>query len=336
MQKISIIVPIYNVEDYLNRSLDSVLNQTYENWECILVNDGSTDASEKICQEYVEKDSRFKLYTQENSGSGIARTNGLKQAIGEYICFIDPDDYIDTTALANNIKIADQYEPDIIANGYNEVREKSLNQQKHLITGLFDQEEFRNHFKTYALVGVTAVWNKLYKRSFLKDNNLTFTDQRAGQDAVFNYEVYKYVETIYIDDNCYYFYNRTREDSVVNTYNKKRFKYEMNILNAFKNLIKYWGRTKEYETEIRVREWNLLFNEIKNINLRNSPYTKDLKIHLLKIMYESDTFNDILSYLDASQIPSRISQIAFNLLKREKYTLLLHVINLYLKVRSYY
>lgn len=336
MLKISIIIPIYNVENYLNRSLDSIKNQTYQNWECILINDGSTDKSEEICQRYVEKDRRFKLYTQKNSGSGIARSNGLNKASGDYICFIDPDDYIHTEALQNNISIAEHYEPDVIANGYNELREKSVNQRKHVITGFFKQKEFREYFKSYAQVGATAVWNKLYKHSFLKNNHVTFTSQRVGQDALFNYDVYKYVASIYIDGNCYYYYDLTREDSVVNTYNENRFKYENNILNSFKALVKYWNRENEYINEILIREWNILFNEIKNINLQNSPYSNEQKKIFLGKIYASDRFQNLTSKLSLSKIPSRISQIVFYLLNKKMYNVLLIVIRLYLNIRSYY
>lgn len=336
MLKISIIIPIYNIGDYLKRSLDTIHKQSYENWECILINDGSTDKSEEICRQYVEIDERFKLYNQKNSGSGVARRNGLSKADGDYICFIDPDDYIDTEAFLNNVKIAEHYNPDIIANGYNELREKTVNQRKHVINGYFNQEEFRENFKKYAEVGVTALWNKLYKHSFLNKNNLTFTGQRVGQDALFNYEVYKYVNSIYIDDNCYYFYDMTREGSVVNSYNENRFNYEKNILNAFSDLIEYWDMQNEYKTEILIREWNILFNEIKNINLQDSPYSRGQKIKTLKLINSRDSFQTISSKLSVAQIPSRISQITFNLLKQERYSLLLTVINLYLKIRNYY
>lgn len=336
MLKVSIILPIYNVETYLKRSLDTVLNQSYENWECILVNDGSTDDSEKVCRAYVEKDKRFRLYNQENSGSGAARRHGMNKANGDYICFIDPDDYIDTEALHHNVMLAERYNPDIIANGYNELREKKVNQRKPLIHGLFDQEEFRANFKKYAMVGVTALWNKMYKHSFLKENDLNFMNQRIGQDALFNYEAYKYVNSLYVDDNCYYYYDLTRDDSVVNTYSENRFDYEKNILNAFKDLISYWNRENEYKTELVIREWNILFNEIKNINLQNSPYSREQKIKLLNEFRTSDSFQKLLAEISDAQIPSRISRIIFNLLKREKYHLLLAVINLYLKIRSYY
>ena len=95
MDKISIIVPVYNVEKYVKKCLESISNQTYKNIEIIIVNDGATDSSESICKEFVESEDRAKLYTKENGGLSSARNHGIKFATGKYVLFIDSDDYID-------------------------------------------------------------------------------------------------------------------------------------------------------------------------------------------------------------------------------------------------
>ena len=97
MPKISIIVPVYKVEKYLNRCLDSIIAQTFSAWECILVDDGSPDKSGIICDEYVARDSRFVVIHQENAGVSFARNAGLDIAQGEYICFVDSDDWVEQT-----------------------------------------------------------------------------------------------------------------------------------------------------------------------------------------------------------------------------------------------
>ena len=96
---ISIIVPIYNVEKYLRQCLDSILNQTYQNFECLLINDGSPDNSADICREYVEKDSRFKYFEKENGGLSDARNYGIRQSKGSYLTFVDSDDWLEHGAL---------------------------------------------------------------------------------------------------------------------------------------------------------------------------------------------------------------------------------------------
>ena len=112
---ITIIIPIYNAEQYLNECLESVINQTYTEWECILINDGSSDNSEKICQYFINKDNRFIYYHQENQGLSLTRNRGIEEAKGEYIYFLDADDYISNNCIELLIKECIKYNnPDII------------------------------------------------------------------------------------------------------------------------------------------------------------------------------------------------------------------------------
>ena len=97
---ISVIVPVYNVEEYLEECLESIRQQTFTDIEVILVNDGSTDGSREICEQYCEKDSRFRLINQENQGQSVARNRGVKESVGQYIMFVDSDDVINTSVLA--------------------------------------------------------------------------------------------------------------------------------------------------------------------------------------------------------------------------------------------
>lgn len=115
---ISIIIPVYNTEKYLRRCLDSIVAQTCENFECILVDDGSTDDSGKICDEYADKDSRFKAYHNENSGPSKARNYGIEISRGGYLLFVDSDDWLDSNALQTYTDIIDKYKPEIIKTGY--------------------------------------------------------------------------------------------------------------------------------------------------------------------------------------------------------------------------
>ena len=107
MPKVSIIVPVYNVEPYLRQCLDSILAQTFTDWECILVDDGSKDGSGAICDEYAEKDSRFRVVHQENKGSSAARNEGLSLSKGIYLSFIDSDDWVENNYLERLLEIAE-------------------------------------------------------------------------------------------------------------------------------------------------------------------------------------------------------------------------------------
>src|SRR5699024_2208596 len=120
---VTIIMPVYNVELYLKRSIESIINQSFFNWELIIVNDGSTDNSPKIIDMYKKMDNRINIIQQKNQGAGVARQKALEKAQGKYICFVDPDDYLEETALSSNYKIAEKHATDIIVNGYAEINE---------------------------------------------------------------------------------------------------------------------------------------------------------------------------------------------------------------------
>lgn len=329
MTKISIIIPIYNVGDYLNRSLQSVLNQNYDNWECILINDGSTDKSREVCEEYVEIDERFILINQSNSGSGVARANGLSVATGEYICFIDPDDYISRKALKENIVIIRQENPDVIANGYYENKLDKTIKHKPFITGLLDQQTFRNRYIEYSQVGEKSLWNKLYNKEFLDKNNITFTSQRTGQDAVFNYAVYTKLSSIFITDDCYYNYDNTREGSAVNAYNPNRFEHEQNIVESFRNMVSHWSMEEKYSNNVLDKEWSVLLHEIRNINLPNNPFSFKEKKEKIGKLRDTKSYTHIDNELEFTMLSSKISKVTYFLFKNNLYSILILTIKLY-------
>ena len=158
MKKISIIISVYNEENYLKRCLDSVISQSYKNLEIIIVDDGSTDNSLNICLEYQKNDKRIKVIHQENKGLCASRNNGLSNATGDYIWFIDGDDFIEENSLEVIKPYLNNY--DIIVFNYNEVRDNKLIKMN-------DTKEYDNVNKKYIL-GYIGVWNKIFKREILE------------------------------------------------------------------------------------------------------------------------------------------------------------------------
>ncbi|MFW3626319.1 glycosyltransferase family 2 protein [Aerococcus viridans] len=329
---ISFILPMYNVGNYIEKALDSIDQQEYKNWECIIINDGSTDNSQKVAENYIKGNDKFKLISQENAGSGYARNTGLENAKGEYICFVDPDDFIGSKALINNVDIATSYSPDIIANGYHELRGEKVITVTPQLEGLYNKKEFIENFETYKLVGMSSLWNKLYKKQFLTDYNITFTNQKVGQDTLFNFEAYKYVNSIYIDKNAYYYYNVGREGSAVNSFKNNKVKYEENISDAFFKLLKSWGKTDEFEKQMQVLNWRVIFNELLNINMKDAPYTSIEKVDHLKKLLSKNRYQLMLNTLDYKDIKSGIGRIIFNLLKCNQYKITNQLIKIYLKL----
>lgn len=284
---VSIIAPVYNVEGYLQRSIDSIRNQSFIDWELILVNDGSTDGSLTICELNRKRDSRIKIINQKNSGSGVARNSGLKKANGKYICFLDPDDYLDSNAILENVKLMEKSSVDLIVNGYREI-EKNIEghviiKEKRLdMNGEFNFNEFRYRFNEFEKISPRPIWNKMYKKTFLERNRIEFPHQRIGQDAVFNCQVYGALTNILINDNIYYNYDRTREGSAVKTYNDKRFLFDINIVKSYKMLFLNWNLSNFYEQSLNRKYLDAVMNEIRNINLNDSSLNlieRDKRLH---------------------------------------------------------
>ena len=172
---VSIITPVYNSEKFLNKCIDSILNQTYNNFELILVDDGSADKSLQICDEYARKDSRIVVIHQKNQGQAVARNKALDICKGDYISFIDSDDYLKRNFLETYMHAAQKKDADIIVGGY--IRD---------VNGKLSETPIDVNDDTFVWMNVSAC-TKVYKRKFLEDNHLSFYGVRRYEDEGFMY-----------------------------------------------------------------------------------------------------------------------------------------------------
>lgn len=174
MPKLSVIIPIYNVEDYLVKCLDSVLAQSFKDYECILVNDGSKDNSAKIAQNYVSKDERFKLINKENGGLSDARNAGLEVAVGKYVYFLDSDDFIEPTLFEKCIdKLEKTKTSMVIFDVYQYFQAKDY--KEIIVSSLKDDQVYDLYANKEIIVKVlNAAWNKMYARSLFVNNGIKF------------------------------------------------------------------------------------------------------------------------------------------------------------------
>lgn len=216
-KKVSIIIPVYNAEKFIEKGIKSVLNQTYKNVELLLINDGSKDNSLSIIKKWEKKyPNIIKVYSHKNMGVGKTRNKGLDCATGEYICFIDADDYIDCDfieTLVNQIG-----KNDIIVSGYRQVDENgNLN-----FTQCLKEDEWSKFRQV-------TIWSKLYKKEFLDKYNIRFNDLKIGEDIVFS--ISTYVKSKKIISINYVGYNNVENFSSV-THNSK-LKKDNDILSTF-------------------------------------------------------------------------------------------------------
>ena len=222
--KVSIIVPVFNSEKFLRACINSILNQTLKEIEVILVNDGSTDSSLKICQEFKKRDSRVKIINQRNMGVGAARNAGLKMAQGKYIGFVDSDDYIEPNMYQELYLAITHYKVDIAICKRVITDSKREYGHDYPIRTVFSMEDNKNAWKSKYYQGdiETFVTNKLFNKSILMENDIFFMEHPILEDKLFLQDILYYnPKMVYID--CALYIYRTVEGSSVRRYHKQRF-----------------------------------------------------------------------------------------------------------------
>lgn len=200
---ITVIIPVYNAEKYLKRTIKSVINQNYEEWEIIAVNDGSTDNSLNILQEFSELDSRIHIISKENSGAGAARNEGLKYAKGEYVVFLDSDDYISKEYFS----LLSKKNEDVV---FVDVMRKNEDSSKYSIEKM---SKYRNYCKEdiirFQMTGEMP-WGgcrKAVKRNLILNNKILYSEHQVGEEAIYSFEILNKAENIGFIDKPLYCYN---------------------------------------------------------------------------------------------------------------------------------
>lgn len=299
--KVSIIVPVYNVEHYLRECLISLASQDYCNYEVILIDDGSTDSSLSICNEYKKKYKNFKVLSQNNLGVSEARNKGLKNATGEWICFVDSDDYVECNMISSLMKLVSKKKYDIvITSPILEFDSKSLKSKifdshivfnkknkKALITNIICRQ-YNNIFHSNISAG--GPWAKLYRRKFLVDNGLTFEfGLKRMQDVIFNIHAVTSSQCILYENLFLYHYRINQGSSTV--------KYNPDIFTIFSKVLSLMYEFAEQENTLEYFEaiylkTVLLFIEGARISIVNSQNSKNFfgRIHQLKYAYNLPLF----------------------------------------------
>ncbi len=237
---VSMIIPVYNVRDYLRKCLDSVAAQTYKALEVIIVNDGSPDDSLEIILEYTAKYPHFSCYTIENRGLGGARNYGMEHATGDYVLFLDSDDYIAPNCVEVMVTAAEKTGSDmVIANCYDVREDGSVilayqNQYRNATTSLVQEPEI--------LFNRVSAWGKLYKRELLE--GFSYVSRVWYEDMRLTPKLYLRAEKItYVDDSLFYYVQR--EGSIMNNRNYRR---NLEVIEAFEDLLGWFRAQGAYET----------------------------------------------------------------------------------------
>lgn len=204
--KVSIIIPVYNGREYLTKCLDSVLAQSYKSFETIIVNDGSTDDTAEICNEYALGDHRIAVMHVENGGPAAARNHGIEKSQGEFIFFLDADDFLEPDSLHALMDAQKQYQADLVVGDFNRIRDDKVEAQCNVLmpeSRLLSKPEIIEQAGNYLKkpnrhLLFAYSWGRLFRASIIKDHGIGFnTELKTYEDVAFNFECLKYIETMY-------------------------------------------------------------------------------------------------------------------------------------------
>ena len=283
--KYSVIVPVYNVENYLSRCIDSLLAQNYVDLEILLIDNGSKDQSGQICEDYATQFSNITAYHIPNKGVGSARNFGLSKAKGEFICFVDADDYL-VGNLFSDVESQLDSQLDLLVFSYYNSIEKNLSEidrsAKILPTeGKKDKSDFIALFQELFLTDMMyTVWNKIYRREFLEEHQIVFESYELGEDVRFNLSVYQHVNTVFLVKSAYYVYVSGRVDSAMGQYNPNRMNYQLEELGKVDQLMISWNsHDDQFIDQIKAR---ILMSNIQNISKQKMSLSK--KRHYVEVL----------------------------------------------------
>lgn len=223
MAKISVVVPVYNVEKYLKECIDSIINQTLEDIEIICVNDGSTDSSLEILNDYAKKDSRIIVINKSNSGYGHTMNMGLNAATGEYIGIIESDDFADKNMFEDLYKLAKEYDADIVKGDWYNYWSKNKFARKNNRISSAKALKLTNSKQDKSLLRINpSVWSAIYKKKFLNKYNIRFleTPGASYQDLAFSFKVFALAEKVILTDKAYLYYRQDNMNSSVKSKTK--------------------------------------------------------------------------------------------------------------------
>ncbi len=297
---ISIIVPVYNVEKYLEKCLNSLVNQTYKNLEIICVNDGSLDGSLSILQKFYEKDKRIIIIDKVNEGVSVARNVALDVAKGEYILFVDSDDWVEEGVCEEALNTLLKENADLVMWPY--VKEyKNYSQNKEIFKEpkiVFDSEKTKNlHRRLFGLLGdelknpetadaLCTIWGKLYKASFIKENDVKFVNIKnigTYEDGLFNIEVFERLnKVVYLNKHLYH-YRKDNETSVTTIYKSSLVEQRKYLFGWMKAYIENRAFNNDYLVALNNRiAFSIIdigLNELTS-NKSNKEKKKNIKSYL--------------------------------------------------------
>lgn len=332
MPQISIIVPVYNGEKYINKCIEMIINQTFKDFELLIIDDGSTDNSNEMCLEYAKKDSRIKVISKANGGTWAARNMGIDESIGKYIIFFDCDDWYEDNLLEKMYQYIDNNNVDLVIAGQTNVtvdkngktiRTAKVLPQSH--TFITKDEILKNYIILRKEEVGDTLWNKIYKSDIIKKNNLKFENYKRGEDTIFNANYYEVIDSCTILGSALYSYRIENSNPVWLKYSENYLNIVLEENNTVVGKLEKWGKydkdAVEYQSThfiYRIIEYFFGIVYAKNLNFENKCETA------FKIISDEN----VQKNLKASNVNGKFNKTIIKLMKSKKIVLILILVRI--------
>lgn len=319
MAKVSVIIPIYKVEKYLSRCLDSVVNQTLDDIEIVLVDDGSPDSCPEICDRYAKKDSRIKVIHKKNEGLGYARNSGMLIATGEYIAFLDSDDYVSKDMYEKVYSELKRTDADCCVTGYVVKKDSGdeIHKENPLGTAVYESDDIITKVLAGMLgskpdqardtdVGM-SVWKCVYRKELLQDKGILFPSEREliSEDIIFQIRVLPQVKRVCtLSEVMYYYCENSNSQSLTKTYSKDKFDRYKKLYNVELEMlskIKFCEETRLRATRMFLGNTRVCIKQI----CQSTENSKQEKKTLLQEICDDKEIQDVLKWYPWKDNPLR-------------------------------
>lgn len=308
--EISIIIPVYNAEKYITKCIKSIQEQSFKDYELILINDGSTDKTLDVIQKMGKLPQKTKIITIKNSGVGVARNTGLQYAMGNYITFIDSDDYIEKDYLESLYQNATKYKADIAAGNFFYVRNNEKIKNNLIRTGMIEKIDSKTLYQYFFENIGASVWAKLYKKEFIK--NQKFSTAKMGEDLFFN------LRGILSNKSCkIYIFDKPIYDYMDNM-NSSSYKKNLSLIEDWKKEIQLIETTNQYEEKIILDTLVMQVYRLYNEHVHYAIITKEYQ------------YKDIYETLKELIKEKKIVELAQKGIKGKSYTMVQNPIKRYI------
>lgn len=341
--RLSIIVPVYNAAPYLNQCVDSLTNQTLKEIEIILINDGSTDDSLAVCMALAAKDDRIRLIDKRNGGVSEARNDGLRTATGDYVGFVDPDDWVDEDMYERMLATLRAADAEICMCNY--VKETKDGTEPVLMkqSGIIEKDAIlgdivanviaKPSFKSGETDIMGSVCRLLIKRELLENENIWFDKEVAFmEDLLVCVEAFLKSGRIAIDAGGYYHY-RVHESSVVNSYKKAFHERQVRAFGKLQALLEREGKADELARRLDMRYIIIALLSLANEAHKSNPQPMGAKIKNIAAILKDPALKVILTRLDLSEAEAR-KKLELNLMKREASVALYFYYSLFNRIKA--